>query len=127
MTNAHFPKKIGVFLLIPTLFTLLIISSRFSFFPWYIEDNWGFLGLFISIPCFMGLVIYLSQKLSQPYVKKLLLPLSLINLGICFSHILLPSSFLISVISLILLTLSALCLLFFSLTTKNTGSSSLPS
>ncbi|MFJ5564004.1 hypothetical protein [Lysinibacillus xylanilyticus] len=43
------------------ILNLFIFTSRMRFFPWFIEDAWGYLGVFLTAPILIGIYFILSH------------------------------------------------------------------
>lgn len=63
-------------LLIGTLLlNLLIFTSRMRFFPWFIEDAWGYLGVFVTSPILLAIFLFLhhlQKKYSVTHLNKII-------------------------------------------------------
>lgn len=56
-------------LLIGTIIlNLFIFTSRMRFFPWFIEDAWGYLGVFLTAPILIGIYFILRHFHKQQLV-----------------------------------------------------------
>lgn len=43
------------------ILNLFIFTSRMRFFPWFIEDAWGYLGVFLTAPILIGIYFILRN------------------------------------------------------------------
>ncbi|MGA3602885.1 hypothetical protein [Lysinibacillus agricola] len=43
------------------ILNLFIFTSRMRFFPWFIEDAWGYLGVFLTAPILIGIYFILRH------------------------------------------------------------------
>lgn len=50
---------------------LFIFTSRMRFFPWFIEDAWGYLGLFLTAPILIGIYFILRHFHKQQLVTNI--------------------------------------------------------
>ncbi|QWH15306.1 hypothetical protein EXW38_29170 (plasmid) [Bacillus mycoides] len=50
------------------ILNLFIFTSRMSFFPWFIEDAWGYLGVFLTAPILIGIYFILRHFHKQQLV-----------------------------------------------------------
>lgn len=99
------------------LLNLIILTSTMPFLPWYIEDGWGNLGLFITTPLIIAIIIYLSKKQRETTTQKINFYLPFVILLINFSNILLYSSDVKTIVSLIINIFVLITLIYLS--TKN--------
>ncbi|WP_342599571.1 hypothetical protein MHB48_20120 [Psychrobacillus sp. FSL H8-0483] len=64
-------KKVVILniLLVGTIIlNLFIFTSRMRFFPWFIEDAWGYLGVFLTAPILIGIYFILRHFHKQQLV-----------------------------------------------------------
>ncbi|MEK4487842.1 hypothetical protein MHH81_20255 [Psychrobacillus sp. FSL H8-0484] len=64
-------KKVVILniLLVGTIIlNLFIFTSRMRFFPWFIEDAWGYLGVFLTAPILIGIYFMLRHFHKQQLV-----------------------------------------------------------
>ncbi|QIW22460.1 hypothetical protein [Bacillus thuringiensis] len=50
------------------ILNLFIFTSRMRFFPWFIEDAWGYLGVFLTAPILIGIYFKLRHFHKQQLV-----------------------------------------------------------
>ncbi|MGE7919811.1 hypothetical protein ACQKM9_12790 [Viridibacillus sp. NPDC093762] len=50
---------------------LFIFTSNMRLFPWFIEDAWGYLGVILTTPIFIGIYIILRHYHKQQLVTKI--------------------------------------------------------
>ncbi|MED1406990.1 hypothetical protein P4U07_30400 [Bacillus mycoides] len=50
------------------ILNLFIFTSRMRFFPWFIEDSWGYLGVFLTAPILIGIYFKLRHFHKQQLV-----------------------------------------------------------
>ncbi|CAM4035487.1 hypothetical protein [Mesobacillus zeae] len=50
------------------ILNLFIFTSRMRFFPWFIEDAWGYLGVFLTAPILIGIYFILRHFHKQQLV-----------------------------------------------------------
>lgn len=50
------------------ILNLFIFTSRMRFFPWFIEDAWGYLGVFLTAPILIGIYFMLRHFHKQQLV-----------------------------------------------------------
>ncbi|OTW74519.1 hypothetical protein BK702_33765 [Bacillus thuringiensis serovar cameroun] len=43
------------------ILNLFIFTSRMRFFPWFIEDAWGYVGVFLTAPILIGIYFILNH------------------------------------------------------------------
>ncbi|ENQ3106147.1 hypothetical protein SAMN04488168_11490 [Bacillus sp. 491mf] len=73
------------------ILNLFIFTSRMRFFPWFIEDAWGYLGVFLTAPILIGIYFILRRFHKQQLVtninKAIPLFVAVTSLIIVFSQI----------------------------------------
>nr|WP_254918718.1 hypothetical protein [Bacillus cereus] len=73
------------------IINLFIFTSRMRFFPWFIEDALGYLGVFLTAPILMGIYFmfrhFHKQQLVTNTNKKIPLFVSVTSLIIVFAPI----------------------------------------
>ncbi len=50
------------------ILNLFVFTSRMDFFPWFIEDAWGYLGILLTSPILMGIYFILRNFHKQQLV-----------------------------------------------------------
>ncbi|WOA66676.1 hypothetical protein RVY75_29605 (plasmid) [Bacillus mycoides] len=72
------------------ILNLFIFTSRMRFFPWFIEDAWGYLGVLLTAPILIGIYFILRHFHEQQLVtnanKVLPLFVAVTSLIIVFSQ-----------------------------------------
>ncbi|MBJ8190729.1 MULTISPECIES: hypothetical protein [Bacillus cereus group] len=53
------------------ILNLFIFTSRMRFFPWFIEDAWGYLGVFLTAPILIGIYFILRHFHKQQLVTNI--------------------------------------------------------
>lgn len=53
------------------ILNLFIFTSRMRFFPWFIEDAWGYLGVFLTAPIIIGIYFILRHFHKQQLVTNI--------------------------------------------------------
>ncbi|WP_242221427.1 hypothetical protein [Bacillus cereus group sp. BfR-BA-01380] len=53
------------------ILNLFIFTSRMRFFPWFIEDSWGYLGVFLTAPILIGIYFILRRFHKQQLVTNI--------------------------------------------------------
>lgn len=104
-TTVGSQKKRYFLLILVLIINLIVISSRMSSLPWYVEGGWGTIGLLVMTPVFV-LFAYVFSKNDLKYSKnqtKLLIPI--IGVVINGLNLLLTTSELQTDISLLIMML----------------------
>jgi len=98
-------KKIIILnsLLVGTIIlNLFIFTSRMRFFPWFIEDAWGYLGVMLTAPILLGIYFIFRHYHKLQLVSKITKIIPLFVAVSSLIIVIMPTTDLLNIVALVI-------------------------